>query len=175
MFAVRDRAGFARIPVAGERPARCASAGRAPRSAWTNLSPLASFHGIADARRGHRVDLAGDAAGADLAEVARVVGVGDRLAVAVQVVGEAEARREVVEAHRRIGAGEADRRQPARAGSGWPRSTAPAPGRGCSRSAAPSWNVGAAVRERVLHVGRDVGQLVDACRRRASGCAAHQR
>ena len=68
--------------------------------------------GIAQRRRAHRVDRRRDAAVADLPVVAGEIGVGERLAVPLQVVREAEARREVVEDHAGIGAGEVDRRQP---------------------------------------------------------------
>ena len=76
---------------------------------WTNRSPLRSFHGIAQRHLADRrhVLRRRDAG----APVDRVVALDDRLAVAGQVVGDAQARRDVEEADAGIGAEEVHRRQ----------------------------------------------------------------
>ncbi len=153
-----DRARVSRVVVAGE----VQHVGEAGED-LVGLDELVAVGVIpweAHARGGHRVDLAGDAAGADLAEVARVIGVRDGLAVPLHVVGHSDARGDVVEPLGRVRAAERDGGEPLRQDR--------VRGDGRAESlvvvvvvAQAQLERGPAMGQRVLHVGRQVLQLLD--------------
>src|SRR4030095_5213715 len=101
-----------RIPVAGgdgqEVPATVANVD------FVRLDELVAVRvvpRIPEARARHRIDDSGDAAGPYLTPVHRPVRLDDRLAIALQVVGQTDARRDVVELDARISTREIDGRQ----------------------------------------------------------------
>ena len=116
--------------------------------------------GVADTGLRHRIDRARNAGVAHLTVVACEVRARDRLARPGDVIGEAEPRREIVEDDARIGAREADRRQPR---------TAERVGRNVRGERLIVVAIVAeaklcrdpSVRISVLDVGRDVLQVVD--------------
>ena len=166
-----------RVPVAGYRlEVGEVAVGRLHFVGLDDTVAVEVDPGVSHGHRTRDVDLARHAAVADLPVVTSVVGADERLVVALQVVGEPEARREVVERDTRVDAAERKRRQQVR------QDRVCRDRRGARRLmvvvvADSELRRQPPVRHRVLHVERVVQQIrhrvaVARQRDRAAGCDA---